>query len=92
MKEATVVCDAGPLMALAKLGVLSKVFSVYPLLTISETVYHEAVVSGLAIGARDAAEIDNFCQSKKIVSTPKGMVLTKPPKFYYISILQVMAS
>ena len=28
----------------------------------------------------------------KIVSTPKGMVLTKPPKFYYISILQVMAS
>ena len=74
MKEATVVCDAGPLMALAKLGVLSKVFSVYPLLTISETVYHEAVVSGLAIGARDAAEIDNFCQSKKIVIFPPNEI------------------
>jgi len=29
---------------------------------------------------------------RKIVSTPKGMVLTKPPKFYNISIPQVMAS
>lgn len=74
MKEATAVCDAGPLMALAKLGVLSKVFSVYPLLTISETVYREAVVSGLAIGARDAAEIDNFCQSKQIVIFPSNEI------------------
>ncbi|MCG2737382.1 MAG: glycosyltransferase [Candidatus Methanoperedenaceae archaeon] len=29
---------------------------------------------------------------KNFVSTPKGMVLTKPPKFYNISIPQVMAS
>jgi predicted nucleic acid-binding protein len=74
MKETTAACDAGPLMALAKLGVLSKVFSVYPLLTISETVYHEAVASGLAIGARDAAEIDTFCQSKQIVIFPSKKI------------------
>jgi predicted nucleic acid-binding protein len=74
MKEATAICDAGPLMALAKLGVLSKVFSVYPILTISETVYQEAVVAGLAIGARDAEEIDNFCQSKKIAIFPSNEI------------------
>ncbi len=67
MKEVTAICNSGPLMALAKLGVLSKVFSVYSELTISETVYHEIVISGLAIGARDAAEIDDFCQRGQIV-------------------------
>ncbi len=30
MEKVKAVCDSGPLMALAKLGVLSKVFSVYP--------------------------------------------------------------
>ncbi len=70
MEKVKAVCDSGPLMALAKLGVLSKVFSVYPTLTISETVYHETIASGLAIGARDAAEIDDFCQSKQIVIFP----------------------
>jgi predicted nucleic acid-binding protein len=49
-------------MALAKLGLPSKVCSVYPMLTISETVYYEVVTSGLAIGAKDAAEVDKFNQ------------------------------
>ncbi len=57
-------------MALAKLGVLSKVFLAYPSLTISETVYHEVVTSGSAIGAKDAAEVDKFCRSKQIVIFP----------------------
>src|SRR5574341_1435339 len=70
MKKVTAICNSGPLMALAKLGVLSEVLSVYPALTISETVYHEVVISGLAIGARDTAEIDHFCQNKKIVIFP----------------------
>ncbi len=74
MEEITAICDAGPLMALAKLGVLSKVFSVYHKLTISETVYREAVVSGLTIGARDAAEIDNFCQSGHIEIFPSDKI------------------
>ncbi len=78
MKEVIAVCDSGPLMALAKLGVLSKVFSVYPTLTISETVYHEVVISGLAIGASDAAEIDNLCRSKKIVIIPSSEIKEIP--------------
>jgi len=74
MAKMTAVSDSGPLMALAKLGVLSKLFSVYPTLTISETVYHEVVTSGLAIGAKDAAEVDKFCRSKQIVIFPsKGI-------------------
>ena len=56
MAKITAVSDSGPLMALAKLGLLSKVCSVYPMLTISETVYYEVVTSGSAIGAKDAAE------------------------------------
>lgn len=67
MTKITAVSDSGPLMALAKLGVISKVFSVYPTLTISETVYHEVVTSGSVIGAKDAAEVDKFCRSKQIV-------------------------
>ncbi len=74
MKKLIAICDSGPLMALAKLGILSKVLSVYPALTISETVYHEAVITGLAIGARDAAEIDNFYRSKKIVVIPSNKI------------------
>lgn len=76
MKKVTAIaiCDSGPLMALAKLGVLSKVFSIYPALTISETVYHEAIISGLAIGARDASEINNFYQRRKVVIFPSDEI------------------
>jgi len=70
MAKMTAVSDSGPLMALAKLGVLSKVFLAYPTLTISETVYYEVVTSGSAIGAKDAAEVDKFCRSKQIVIFP----------------------
>ena len=70
MAKMTAVSDSGPLMALAKLGVLSKVFLAYPSLTISETVYHEVVTSGSAIGAKDAAKVDKFCRSKQIVIFP----------------------
>lgn len=61
-------------MALAKLGVLSKLFSVYPTLTISETVYHEVVTSGSALGAKDAADVDKFCRSKQIVIFPSNEI------------------
>ena len=74
MAKMTAVSDSGPLMALAKLGVLSKVFSIYPTLFISETVYHEVVTSGLAIGAKDAAEVDKFCRSKQIVIFPSNEI------------------
>ena len=70
MAKITAVSDSGPLMALAKLGVLYRVFSIYATLIISETVYHEVVTSGLVIGARDAAEVDKFCRSGQIVIFP----------------------
>ena len=78
MARITAVSDSGPLMALTKLGVLSKVFSLYPALTISETVYHEVVTSGLAIGAKDAAEVDKFCRSKQIVVFPSTEIKAIP--------------
>ena len=49
-------------MVLAKFGVLYRMFSSYTTLIISETVYREVVALGLVIGARDAAEVDKFCQ------------------------------
>ncbi len=67
MAKITAVSDSGPLMALAKLGVLHRVFSIYPTFIISETVYHEVVTSGLVIGARDAMEVGKFCRSGEIV-------------------------
>ena len=70
MAKITAVSDSGPLIALAKLGVLYRVFSIYATLIISETVYHEVVTSGLVIGARDAAEVDKFCRSGQIVIFP----------------------
>ena len=72
MAKITAVSDSGPLMALAKLGVLSKVFSFYPTLTISETVYYEVVTSGSVIGAKDATEVDKFYRSKQIVIFPSN--------------------
>ncbi len=78
MEKVTAVSDSGPLMALAKLGVLSKVFSVYPTLIISETVYHEVVTSGSAIGAKDAEEVDKFCRSKQIVIFPSTEIKEVP--------------
>lgn len=69
-----VICDSGPLMTLAKLGVLPKVFSIYPYLTISETVHHEVVTLGLSIGAEDAKEVDKLCQSGQIIVLPSGKI------------------
>lgn len=62
--------DSGPLMALAKLDLLPKVFLIYPLPTISEIVFHEVVTVGLSIGANDAKMVDKFCRSKQIVIFP----------------------
>lgn len=87
MGKLTAVSDSGPLIALAKLGVLSKVFSVYPVLTVSETVYHEVVTSGLALGAKDATEVEKRCQRKQIIIFPsheiKGTSLAMPVELHH---------
>ena len=52
----------------------NRLFSVYPMLNISETVYHEVVTSGLAIGAKDASEVDKFCRSKQVLISPSSEI------------------
>ena len=74
MAQVTAVSDSGPLIALAKLGVLSQVLAVYSTLIISEVVYHEAVTSGLALGMVDAKELDNRCRSGQIVIVPSDEI------------------
>ena len=78
MAKITAVSDSGPLMALAKLGVLYRAFSIYPTFIISETVYNEVVTSGLVIGARDAVEVGAFCQSGEIVIFRSGEIEEVP--------------
>lgn len=67
---AVVCCNSGPLMALAKLDLLPRVFLLYPSITISEIVYHEVVTAGLSIGAKDAEVVEKFCRSKEITIFP----------------------
>jgi predicted nucleic acid-binding protein len=74
MVNVTAVSDSGSLMALAKLGVLSQVLTVYSTLIISEVVYHEVVPSGLALGAVDAKELDKRCRSGQIVIIPSDEI------------------
>ena len=65
-------------MALAKLVVLYKVFSIYPTFIISETVYPEVVTSGSVIGARDAIDVGKFCRSGEIVIFRSGEIEEVP--------------
>ena len=61
-------------MALAKLGVLYRVFSIYPTFIILEMVYHEVVTSGLVIGVRDVMDVGKFCRSGEIVIFRSGEI------------------
>jgi len=78
MAKITAVSDSGPLMALAKLVVLYKVFSIYPTFIISETVYPEVVTSGSVIGAGDAIDVGKFCRSGEIVIFRSGEIEEVP--------------
>jgi len=48
------LCNAGPLISLAKLNRLALLGQLYPNLAIPKTVYREAITEGLALGAADA--------------------------------------
>jgi predicted nucleic acid-binding protein len=50
----TVLCDSGPLIALAKINRLQLLLDLWGTVQITETVYQEAVVFGQAQGAPDA--------------------------------------
>lgn len=62
----TVLCDSGPLIALAKVGRLSLLLDLWPIVHVTEEVYAEAVAFGHALGAPDALTIRLFWQKHKL--------------------------
>jgi predicted nucleic acid-binding protein len=54
----SVVSNAGPLIALGKLGQLSLLLTLYDEILIPREVYHEVVINGLRLGAEDAPAVD----------------------------------
>jgi predicted nucleic acid-binding protein len=56
----TVLCNAGPLIALGKLNRLELLAELYELVRVPRAVYDEAVTQGLALGMPDARTIRLF--------------------------------
>jgi hypothetical protein len=57
-----VVSNAGPLIALGKLGQLSMLLTLYGDILIPRQVYNEVVINGLRLGADDAPAVDSLVQ------------------------------
>ena len=57
-----VVSNAGPLIALGKLGQLGLMLKLYSEVLIPREVYNEVVVNGLSVGASDAQAVDFLIQ------------------------------
>lgn len=78
----TVLCNAGPLIALGKLNRLELLAELYGQVRIPRAVYDEAVTQGLAFGAPDARTIRLFWQAKNwpIIEVNAAMhAAYKPP-------------
>lgn len=65
-----VVADAGPLMALGKIGGLDPLFRSYGKILTPPAVYDEVVTAGLAVGAPDAAVLEILYREKKLEVQP----------------------
>jgi uncharacterized protein len=65
----TVLCDSGPLIALAKLNRLHLLLDLWGIVHVTEEVYREAVVFGQAQGALDALTIRLFWQKHNLSVT-----------------------
>lgn len=57
-----VVSNAGPLIALGKLGQLGLLLKLYREILIPREVYNEVVIHGLHLGALDAQAVDFLIQ------------------------------
>lgn len=77
----TVLCNAGPLIALGKLNRLELLAELYGRVQIPRAVYREAVTQGLALGAPDARTIRLFWQTKgwPIVEVPAAALTAYRP-------------
>ena len=75
----TVVADAGPLLALAKVGALALLTDQYRPVVTGPTVHAEAVAAGLAMGAGDAETLNEAYQRGELgVRTPTLDTLPRP--------------
>lgn len=78
----TVLCNAGPLIALGKLNRLELLAEIYGQVQVTRAVYDEAVTQGLALGAPDARTIRLFWQAKDwpiIKVTAATLAAYQPP-------------
>jgi predicted nucleic acid-binding protein len=62
-----VVSNAGPLIALGKLGHLELLIKLYGKVIVSPEVYNEVVVRGITSGAPDAVAAKFFFDHKRIL-------------------------
>ena len=69
----TVVADAGPLIALAKIGGLELLFDLHPRIITPEAVYEETVREGHRVRAPDAAILQAGYEAGRLrIEAPKG--------------------
>ena len=78
----TVVSNAGPLIALAKLGRLALLNQLYSRVLIPEEVYQEVVVNGMRLSAPDADVVQFFIDQGQIQVRPTE-VASDDPLFAY---------
>ncbi len=71
------VCDAGPLIALAKINQLGLLVESYEEIVIPEEVYDEVVTNGIKLGLPDAYEVKSLVDRKIIdVKNVQGSMLS----------------
>ena len=77
----TVLCDSGPLIALAKVGRLRLFLDLWGTVHITEQVYQEAVALGHSLGAPDALTIRLFWQKHRlpIIAVPDDVLTAYKP-------------
>lgn len=74
-----VVSDAGPLMALAKIGALDVLFHLFPKILTPPAVHHELITEGLRLAAPDAALLQERYESGELaVVSPRAAPLSVP--------------
>jgi predicted nucleic acid-binding protein len=78
---ATVLCNAGPLMALGKLNRLHLLSGLFDQVQIPHAVYEEVVTQGLVRGAPEALTVRLFWERQQwpIVDVPEALLSTYAP-------------
>jgi predicted nucleic acid-binding protein len=67
-----VVCNAGPLIALGKVGRLGLLLKLYDTILVPREVYNEVVVNGLRLGASEAQAVEGVSHLTRIPTLDSG--------------------